>query len=121
MFNSGHDVCELGGCELDRLRLEPPRQVIAVEVDDAIPEDRAVASLEWVPEDSDGLDDTARIRSRSIPPPTLIGAIVPSASTGIQTRPHGPIGLLGSDVLSRYGKIAVDYDKSLLILDPPIR
>ena len=32
-----------------------------------------------------------------------------------------PAGLLGSDVLSRYGKVAVDYDKSLLILDPHVR
>ena len=34
---------------------------------------------------------------------------------------HGPVGLLGSDVLSRYGKIAIDYDKGLLVLDPPVR
>jgi hypothetical protein len=34
---------------------------------------------------------------------------------------EGPAGLLGSDVLSRYGKVAVDYDKSLLILDPHVR
>ncbi len=34
---------------------------------------------------------------------------------------HGPQGLLGSDVLSRFGKIAVDYDHSLLVLDPPVR
>jgi Aspartyl protease len=34
---------------------------------------------------------------------------------------EGPVGLLGSDVLSRYGKVAVDYDKSLLILDPRVR
>jgi Aspartyl protease len=34
---------------------------------------------------------------------------------------RGPVGLLGSDVLSRYGKIAVDYDKQLLILDPPVK
>jgi hypothetical protein len=33
----------------------------------------------------------------------------------------GPAGLLGSDVLSRYGKVAVDYDKGLLILDPRVR
>ncbi|HSC02354.1 MAG TPA: hypothetical protein VLC49_03515 [Solirubrobacteraceae bacterium] len=31
-----------------------------------------------------------------------------------------PVGLLGSDVLSRYGKIAIDYDKGLLVLDPPV-
>ena len=36
-------------------------------------------------------------------------------------RGGGPVGLLGSDVLSRYGKIAVDYDKGLLILDPPVK
>jgi len=35
--------------------------------------------------------------------------------------PRGPVGLLGSDVLSRYGKIAIDYDHGLLILDPPVR
>jgi len=34
---------------------------------------------------------------------------------------HGPAGLLGSDVLSRYGKIAVDYDRDLLLLDPPVK
>lgn len=34
---------------------------------------------------------------------------------------EGPVGLLGSDVLSRYGKVAIDYDKSLLILDPRVR
>lgn len=34
---------------------------------------------------------------------------------------QGPVGLLGSDVLSRYGKIAIDYDKGLLILDPPVK
>lgn len=31
---------------------------------------------------------------------------------------NGPAGLLGSDVLSRYGKIAIDYNKNLLVLDP---
>jgi hypothetical protein len=36
-------------------------------------------------------------------------------------RGNGPAGLLGSDVLSRYGKIAVDYDKDLLLLDPPVK
>jgi predicted aspartyl protease len=30
----------------------------------------------------------------------------------------GPAGLLGSDVLSRFGKVAVDYEHSRLILDP---
>jgi hypothetical protein len=33
----------------------------------------------------------------------------------------GPMGLLGSDVLSRYGKIAIDYDRGLLVLDPPVK
>jgi hypothetical protein len=33
----------------------------------------------------------------------------------------GPVGLLGSDVLSRFGKIAVDYDKDVLLLDPPVK
>ncbi|HKN94145.1 MAG TPA: retropepsin-like aspartic protease [Thermoleophilaceae bacterium] len=33
----------------------------------------------------------------------------------------GPAGLLGSDVLSRFGKIAVDYDKDVLLLDPPVK
>lgn len=36
-------------------------------------------------------------------------------------RGNGPAGLLGSDILSRYGKIAVDYDKDLLLLDPPVK
>ena len=30
----------------------------------------------------------------------------------------GPAGLLGSDVLSRFGKVAVDYEHSRLVLDP---
>jgi hypothetical protein len=58
-------------------------------------------------------------------PPSLIAAI---ASPGGRTPPtgataarHGPVGLLGSDVLSRYGKIAIDYDKGLLVLDPPVK
>jgi predicted aspartyl protease len=33
----------------------------------------------------------------------------------------GPMGLLGSDVLSRFGKVAVDYEHSRLILDPRLR
>jgi predicted aspartyl protease len=33
----------------------------------------------------------------------------------------GPMGLLGSDVLSRFGRIAVDYAHSRLILDPKLR
>jgi hypothetical protein len=53
-------------------------------------------------------------------PPSLIAAIG-SATAGAVTRSHGPVGLLGSDVLSRYGKIAIDYDKGLLVLDPPVK
>ena len=34
---------------------------------------------------------------------------------------NGPQGLLGSDVLSRYGKVAVDYDADVLTLDPKIK
>lgn len=33
----------------------------------------------------------------------------------------GEAGLLGSDVLSRYGKIAIDYDHDLLLLDPKVK
>jgi predicted aspartyl protease len=33
----------------------------------------------------------------------------------------GPMGLLGSDVLSRFGKVAVDYEHSRLILDPRLK
>lgn len=33
----------------------------------------------------------------------------------------GEAGLLGSDVLSRYGKIAIDYDHDLLLLDPRVK
>ncbi len=68
-------------------------------------------------------------------PPTLLSAMADSEPTATAeegrhgTRPPnapvhrvaGPVGLLGSDVMSRYGKIAVDYDKGLLILDPPVR
>jgi Aspartyl protease len=53
-------------------------------------------------------------------PPSLIAAIG-SSTAGAVARPHGPVGLLGSDVLSRYGKIAIDYDKGLLVLDPPVK
>jgi hypothetical protein len=53
-------------------------------------------------------------------PPSLIAAIG-SPTSGAVTRLHGPVGLLGSDVLSRYGKIAIDYDKGLLVLDPPVK
>jgi len=53
-------------------------------------------------------------------PPSLIAAIG-SANGGAVTRLRGPVGLLGSDVLSRYGKIAIDYDKGLLVLDPPVK
>jgi Aspartyl protease len=69
-------------------------------------------------------------RAGNVPlPPTLVAAMLPSSKEGNQpaepshghSRVTGPVGLLGSDVMSRYGKIAVDYDKSLLILDPPVR
>jgi Aspartyl protease len=53
-------------------------------------------------------------------PPSMIAAIG-SPAAGAVTRLHGPVGLLGSDVLSRYGKIAIDYDKGLLVLDPPVK
>ena len=53
-------------------------------------------------------------------PPSMIAAIgSPVAGTGGQL--HGPVGLLGSDVLSRYGKIAIDYDNALLVIDPPVK
>jgi hypothetical protein len=61
---------------------------------------------------------------------TLPGEVVAAVSspgsrarreTTKSAKVHGPVGLLGSDVLSRYGKIAIDYDKGLLILDPPIK
>jgi hypothetical protein len=45
----------------------------------------------------------------------------PKAQASPATAVAGPVGLLGSDVLSRYGKIAIDYDKGLLILDPPVK
>jgi hypothetical protein len=53
-------------------------------------------------------------------PPSMIAAIG-SQTAGAVSRLHGPVGLLGSDVLSRYGKIAIDYDKGLLVLDPPVK
>ncbi len=53
-------------------------------------------------------------------PPSLIAA-VGSPTTGAVSSLHGPVGLLGSDVLSRYGKIAIDYDKGLLVLDPAVK
>jgi hypothetical protein len=69
-------------------------------------------------------------RAGKVPlPPTLVAAMLPSSKEGSRPaeppqghrRVRGPVGLLGSDVMSRYGKIAVDYDRSLLILDPPVR
>ena len=36
-------------------------------------------------------------------------------------RDGGPEGLLGSDVLSRYGRVAVDYDNDKLLLDPKLK
>jgi hypothetical protein len=54
-------------------------------------------------------------------PPSLIAAIGPPTATSTPADVHGPVGLLGSDVLSRYGKIAIDYDKGLLVLDPPVK
>jgi Aspartyl protease len=55
-------------------------------------------------------------------PRSLIAAIgSPSPSAGASGALRGPVGLLGSDVLSRYGKIAIDYDKGLLVLDPPVK
>lgn len=57
-------------------------------------------------------------------PPSVISAMAPASSTGgpgVLTNARGPVGLLGSDVLSRYGKIAIDYNHALLILDPAVR
>jgi hypothetical protein len=57
-------------------------------------------------------------------PPTLADELVASGAQPPVVRRRGgagPVGLLGSDVLSRYGKIAVDYDRGLLVLDPPVR
>lgn len=58
-------------------------------------------------------------------PPQIIAAVgQPGGPAHPQQQPHGvsgPVGLLGSDVLSRYGKIAIDYDKGLLILDPSVK
>jgi hypothetical protein len=55
-------------------------------------------------------------------PPSMIAAIgSPNPSAGASGALRGPVGLLGSDVLSRYGKIAIDYDKGLLVLDPPVK
>ena len=54
-------------------------------------------------------------------PPAMIAAIGSPAAGGAVTKLHGPVGLLGSDLLSRYGKIAIEYDKGLLVLDPPVK
>jgi Aspartyl protease len=54
-------------------------------------------------------------------PPSMIAAVGAASPTQPQSTLHGPVGLLGSDVLSRYGKIAIDYDKALLVLDPPVK
>lgn len=66
-------------------------------------------------------------------PPSIVTTLVHSEEEEQASKPveppkkgkpaavEGPVGLLGSDVLSRYGKVAIDYDKSLLILDPRVR
>lgn len=61
--------------------------------------------------------------SVSLPAATIAAMSVgtPQAAGTHRALPKGPVGLLGSDVLSRYGKIAIDYDHELLILDPPVK
>jgi hypothetical protein len=64
-------------------------------------------------------------------PSQVISAMSSSAAAGkAQPGPApqpkqkaGPeiVGLLGSDVLSRFGKFAIDYDHELLILDPKVK
>jgi Aspartyl protease len=57
-----------------------------------------------------------------LPPSTIAAIGSPTAATPPSAGTlQGPVGLLGSDVLSRYGKIAIDYDKALLVLDPPVK
>jgi hypothetical protein len=60
-------------------------------------------------------------RAGGVSLPAALIAAIGSPSAGAVTRLRGPVGLLGSDVLSRYGKIAIDYDKGLLVLDPPVK
>jgi Aspartyl protease len=60
-------------------------------------------------------------RAGTIKLPASMIAAIGSPAGGVVSRLHGPVGLLGSDVLSRYGKIAIDYDRGLLVLDPPVR
>ena len=60
-------------------------------------------------------------RAGTITLPASTIAAVGSPTSAAVTGLHGPVGLLGSDVLSRYGKIAIDYDKGLLVLDPPVK
>lgn len=67
-------------------------------------------------------------RAGQVSLPSEVIAAVPSKTAtpqgpkaGNTHKVSGPVGLLGSDVLSRYGKIAIDYDKGLLILDPPVK
>jgi hypothetical protein len=63
-----------------------------------------------------------RAGSVALPPSTIAAIGSPTAAAPPSTGTlHGPVGLLGSDVLSRYGKIAIDYDKALLVLDPPVK
>ncbi len=61
----------------------------------------------------------------ALPPSTIAAMLASSAVPQSPPAPGGhvvgPVGLLGSDVLSRYGKIAIDYDRGLLVLDPPVR
>jgi len=56
----------------------------------------------------------------ALPPATIAAVGSPTAASSAADL-HGPVGLLGSDVLSRYGKIAIDYDRALLVLDPPVK
>jgi hypothetical protein len=61
------------------------------------------------------------VRATWIAALALFAAIGSPAAGGAVTKLHGPVGLLGSDVLSRYGKIAIDCDEGLLVLDPPVK
>lgn len=64
-----------------------------------------------------------RVGSVKLPAAVITAMSSAAAKKGATAKAKGPaiVGLLGSDVLSRYGKIAVDYDKGLLILDPPVK
>ena len=56
-----------------------------------------------------------RVGRVALPAGTIVSADMGGAAGG------GPAGLLGSDTLSRFGQVAIDYDHDRLLLNPSIK